>query len=154
MKETYLIHVLRPFFTNKNKELVKIPKIYFIDNGVRNFFVNNFNPTNIREDKGFLFEGYIVSELIKSGLGLPKIKFWEDKNAHEVDILIEDAQTQIPIEIKFKTNIKADDLISIYTFLKEYPKIKEGYLINLNKQAKVKNINFKLPFKVSNILPA
>jgi len=154
LKETYLIHVSRPFFTNKNKELVKIPKIYFIDSGVRNFFINNFNSTNIREDKGFLFEGCMVSEFIKTGIGPEKIKFWEDKNAHEVDILIDTLQTQIPIEIKFKKNLKTDDLTSLYAFFKEYPKIKEGYLINLNQQKKVKDINFKLPFKVSNILPA
>ncbi|HII29662.1 TPA: ATP-binding protein, partial [Candidatus Woesearchaeota archaeon] len=43
LKETYLLAILRPFFTNKNKELVKIPKLYFLDNGVRNYFINNFN---------------------------------------------------------------------------------------------------------------
>ena len=42
LKETYLISIIKPFFTNKNKELVKIPKIYFIDSGVRNYFIKNF----------------------------------------------------------------------------------------------------------------
>lgn len=149
LKETYLINVLKPFYTNKNKELVKIPKVYFMDNGVRNFFINNFNSLNIREDKGFLFEGYAVSELIKSGLNQEKIKFWQDKNRHEVDLLIDEIKTQIPIEIKFKTNIKADDLTSLTNFLKEYPKIKKAYLLNLSTQKKTKNINFILPFKIS-----
>ncbi|PIN83815.1 hypothetical protein COV61_02025, partial [Candidatus Micrarchaeota archaeon CG11_big_fil_rev_8_21_14_0_20_47_5] len=47
--ETFLIKTIRPFFTNKNKELVKMPKAYFLDNGVRNFFINNFNEVDIRE---------------------------------------------------------------------------------------------------------
>ena len=41
LKENHLIHIHRPFYSNKNKELVKIPKIYFIDNGVRNYFIHN-----------------------------------------------------------------------------------------------------------------
>ena len=42
LEETFLINIIRPFFTNKNKEISKSPKIYFCDNGVRNFFINNF----------------------------------------------------------------------------------------------------------------
>src|SRR3989344_5263789 len=57
LKETFIIEILKPFYTNKNKEIVKIPKIYFLDNGVRNYFIKNFNEMNIREDSGFLFEG-------------------------------------------------------------------------------------------------
>ncbi len=34
LTEVFLIHVIRPFFTNKTKELVKIPKVYFLDPGV------------------------------------------------------------------------------------------------------------------------
>lgn len=56
LKETYLISIIRPFFTNKNKELVKIPKIYFIDMGVRNYFVKNFNALALRQRKKIIFQ--------------------------------------------------------------------------------------------------
>jgi len=141
LQETYLIYVVRPFFTNKNKELVKIPKIYFIDNGVRNFFVNNFNPVELRDDKGFLFEAYVLSELLKSGK--ESIKFWQDKNAHEVDIVLDN----VAIEIKFKTKLKKEDLIGIEAFAEQY-KGKKMYLINLGIQKNNGKIKLRLPYLV------
>jgi len=145
LKETFLIFELRPFFTNKSKELVKIPKIYFIDNGVRNFFFNNFNQLSIRNDSGFLFEGYVLGELIKHGF--ENIKFWQDKNRHEVDFIIDLVSRQIPIEVKFKNKLKKDDLIGLDMFLKNYP-TKEAYLINTGIQTKSGKIDLMLPFKL------
>ena len=140
LQETYIIHVLRPFFSNKNKELVKIPKVYFIDNGVRNFFINNFNPVKLRDDAGFLFEGYVLSELLKSGEA--SIKFWQDKNNHEVDVVLDKAI----LEIKFKTSLKREDFIGLNAFAKQYGDAKRPHLINLGVQKKRGKINLKLPF--------
>jgi len=42
LKETFLVSVHPPWFSNRNKELVKMPKIYFSDSGVRNYFIKNF----------------------------------------------------------------------------------------------------------------
>lgn len=142
LEETFLIKTIRPFYKNKNKELVKVPKIYFIDPGVRNYFINNFNESKLRGDFGYLFEGFIVSELIKQGK--EEIKFWQNKNKQEVDLILEEGKIT-PIEIKFKENLKSDDEIGLRVFLEEY-KLKEGYLINLSEQEKMGKINFILPY--------
>ena len=142
LSETYVIEVLRPFYTNKNKEIVKIPKIYFVDPGVRNFFINNFNGLALRNDYGFLFEGFVISELLKKGTR--NLKFWQDKNGNEVDIIIEGTGL-IPIEVKFKQNLKSEDFRGIEAFLKEYTKVKKSYLINLNfKKPKEKSNSFAI----------
>ena len=94
----------------------------------------------IRSDNGFLFEGFILSELLKSGK--ESIKFWQDKNAHEVDILLENAA----IEIKFKTSLKEEDFIGLEAFSKEYKYAKDSYLINLGVQKKKGKISLKLPY--------
>ncbi|MFH1209814.1 MAG: ATP-binding protein [archaeon] len=148
LKETYLVYLLKPFYTNKNKELVKIPKVYFIDNGVRNFFIKNFNEISLRNDIGFLFEGFVLSELIKKGI--KNIKFWQDKNKTEVDFIIDNISLQIPLEVKFKQNIKSDDFNGLDAFMKEYPKTKKKYLINLNTQ---KDIEYSLilPYSLEKI---
>ena len=104
LQETFLITELRPYFTNKNKEIVKIPKIYFLDSGVRNYFLNNFNEIDKRQDSGFLFEGFVISEFYKAGN--TNIKYWQDKNKREVDIIIDKIHEQIPVEVKFKRKIK------------------------------------------------
>jgi uncharacterized protein len=144
LSETFIIKEIRPFFTNKNKELVKIPKLYFIDNGVRNFFVNNFNDLKLRNDAGFLFEGFVLSELIKDKK--TNIKFWNDKNLEEVDFILEQNGKIIPIEVKFKEIIKANDFSGIKNFLKEYKYVKTVFLVNLAKQVKKDKIKFILPY--------
>jgi len=149
LKETYLIIDLRPFFSNKNSELVKIPKIYFIDNGVRNYFINNFNPVNKRSDSGFLFEGFVLSELLKSNIKTDVIKFWQDKNRHEVDIILDFISKQIPIEIKYKESLKREDFLGLKTFCDMYPESRTPFLINLNRQEQDKEYEFILPYDLS-----
>jgi len=146
LKETYLIIDLRPFFSNKNSELVKIPKIYFIDNGVRNYFINNFNPVNKRNDSGFLFEGFVLSELLKGGIKTDAIKFWQDKNRHEVDIILDFISEQIPIEIKYKETLKKDDFIGLKAFSDMYPEARKPLFINPDRQEREKNYEIILPY--------
>ena len=127
LEETYLIKTLRPYYTNKNKEIVKIPKIYFIDNGVRNFFINNFNGLHLRDDSGFLFEGFVISELLKKGE--KNLRFWQDKNDNEIDIII-GKEKIIPIEVKFRQKLKSEDFKGIDVFLKEYPENPLDFNVN------------------------
>lgn len=149
LKETYIIHPLTPFYTNKNKELAKIPKIYFIDPGVRNYFIRNFNPLSLRSDAGSLFEGFIISEFLKKGIR--NIRFWQDKIGNEVDIILEKDAECIPIEVKFKKELKSEDLKSLDAFFAAYPKTKEGYLVNIGIQKPGKKVSFLLPFSLRKI---
>ncbi len=149
LEETFLIKTIRPFYKNKNKELVKVPKIYFLDSGVRNYFIRNFNESNLRGDFGCLFEGVILSELIKQGK--EEIKFWQNKNKQEVDLVLEEGKKIIPIEVKFKEKLKTDDEIGLRAFLEEYH-LTEGYLINFSAQEKQEKIKFILPYNLPHSL--
>jgi len=149
LKESYLIKELKPYYTNKKKELVKIPKIYFLDNGVRNYFINNYNKLSLRDDKGLLFEGFIISELIKQGN--KNLRFWQDKNFNEVDIILEKEGGPIPVEVKFKKELKSEDFKGLEAFMKAYPKTRKDYLINLNTQKKSKRTILLLPYSLSSI---
>ncbi len=145
--ESYLIVEVRPFYKNKNTELVKIPKIYYIDNGVRNYFINNFNQIGKRGEAGFLFEGYVISELVKSGTNI--IKFWQDKNKHEVDIILDFISKRIPIEVKFKQTLKKRDYNGLNLYNNLYLKTTKGYIINLNQVGKKGKIRLILPYDLS-----
>ena len=144
LEETYLIKVVRPYHTNKNKELIKIPKIYFIDSGVSNFFCNNFNNIALRNDGGYLLESFILSELIKGNLDT--IYFWQDKNRNEVDFIIKRGDTLIPLEVKNKINLKQDDFRGLVLFAENYPNTKNKYLINRSIQKKQHEIFLVLPY--------
>jgi predicted AAA+ superfamily ATPase len=153
LKETYLISVHTPWFTNRNKEIVKTPKIYYQDNGVRNHFINNFNPTSIRADVGYLFEGYVISELVKKGIPADTIKFWRTKAQVEVDILLDQNQRQIPLEIKHKEKISRKDLKGLKRYMSTYPNTQNAYLINLSNNTSLDGIKLLSPFDLSVLVP-
>jgi len=152
LKETFLVYELRPFFTNKNKEIVKIPKVYFIDSGVRNFFLNNFNELNIRNDSGFLFEGFVLSELIKSGI--EKLKYWQNKNKREVDFILDIASEHIPIEVKYKSVIKSKDFLGLAAYKKQYVKETVSFIVAPLSQYYDDKYNTKvvLPFVIRDLV--
>lgn len=148
LKETFLIAEVKPFFTNKNKELVKIPKVYFLDPGVANFFINNFNGFELRKDASFLFENYVLSELIKGGIEPDTIKFWQDKNQTEVDFVIEGGKALTAIEVKFKQLLASDDLSAFKIFGRDYSGAR-CFLISLSCQRVFKNVKALLPYKIA-----
>lgn len=151
LKETFLITEVKPFFTNKNKELVKIPKVYFLDPGVANFFINNFNGFQLRRDAPFLFENYVLAELIKGGLEPETIKFWQDKNQTEIDFVIEQAQGLIAVEVKFKESLAGDDLSAFKIFARDY-RGAGSFLVNLSSQKRFKNIKTVLPYNLAHLM--
>lgn len=59
LKSTFIIKELKPYFKNKQKELSKNPKIYFVDNGFRNYLIENYNSLKIRNDSGPLVENMV-----------------------------------------------------------------------------------------------
>lgn len=129
IEDTYIIKKIRPFYFNKNKELNKVPKFYFLDIGVRNYFLNNFSELEKRVDKGQIWETYILQELIKNNLS--RIKFWRTKNGMEVDFVIEKDNNIFPIEVKYKTDGRKSHLNNIFYFLESY-ELLNGYLLSIN----------------------
>jgi len=112
MEKSYLLYQVQPFFKNKLKEIIKQPKIYFIDTGLRNFIAKSFN----QEPEGNLFENYIFTEILKMGFSP---KYWRTKTKMEVDFVIEKESVIIPIEVKI--NAKTDKVErNIRTFIEEY----------------------------------
>ena len=99
MQKSYLIYRAAPFFTNKKKEIVKQPKLYFVDTGLRNIIAKEFN-TDI---SGKLFENYVLTELLKMGYNP---KYWRTKQKTEVDFIVESENNEmIPIEVKIQTEV-------------------------------------------------
>lgn len=150
VKETFIITVHPPWFTNRNKELVKMPKIYYLDNGVRNYFINNFNPVEIRADTPFLFEGFVISELIKAGVPVETIKFWRTKTKHEVDLVLDEGGRIKPVEIKFKKKLKPSDLKGLDRFKEAYPDCGPQFVVNLGTNRSPRpGIEFLSPFSLA-----
>ncbi len=98
LEETYIIKLAKPFFMNRRTEIVKNPKVYFIDNGLRNAIVRDFRDVSTRVDSGSLLENLVGDELVKQGY---ELKFWRSKGGAEVDFVVEEQGRLIPVEVKF-----------------------------------------------------
>ena len=114
MEKSYFIIRIQPFYTNKLKEIVKQPKMYFIDAGLRNAIANEFPLT--LDNKGKLFENYVLTELLKLGL---TVKYWLTKTQLEVDFIIEKDGEVIPIEVKLSTTSEKIER-SLRSFIETY----------------------------------
>lgn len=121
LEKTYVIFRLRSFSRNLRHELKKSRKIYFYDNGIRNALINNFNPLNLRQDKGALFENYLVSERMKylhyNGRNSSRY-FWRTQSQQEIDYLEEQDGMIHAFEFKWGGDSKAKLPES---FIKAYP---------------------------------
>ncbi|RMG81667.1 MAG: ATP-binding protein, partial [Bacteroidetes bacterium] len=82
LEKTYIVDRCYPFSGNKRTELVKNPKIFFTDTGLRNVIINNFIIE--REGYGALYENLIYSEFLKKG---KKLNYWRTKSGAEVDFI-------------------------------------------------------------------
>lgn len=87
MKKSYQVAFIRPFYRSLRKELTKMPKVYFYDTGLRNFFVDDFNLLGRRRDKGAFLENIAFRELSIQAGSPEKIKFWRTQDKNEVDFI-------------------------------------------------------------------
>ena len=92
---------------------------------------------------------FVLSELLKIGVKTDVIKFWQDKNKHEVDIILDFISKQIPIEIKYKENLKHEDFIGLKSFCDMYPESHTPFFINLDRQEWDKKYELILPYDLS-----
>jgi len=141
LKNTFLVETLKPFYKNPRTELVKTPKIYFFDNGFRNYLISDFKEINKRNDVGRLVENYVFSLLQRKSLG--KINFWRTKSKAEVDFLIQREGEIIPIEVRYSPSPLIGK--SLFSFIEKFSP-KYGYILTKGffgiKKIKKTNIYF------------
>lgn len=120
LQKCFHIELIKPFFKNLRKELVKMPKVYFNDPGLRNALLDSFGKLNIRVDKGALFENLIYRRLSEN-YPSQKIKYWRTTESNEVDFVIEQLPDEgIALEVKFaETEVKPN---KYKIFQNAYPK--------------------------------
>ena len=125
-EQTFIIKIIKPYFTNRKKELTKSPTVYFNDLGMMNFAANNFSPAY---NKGLLFQNFVYL-LLKGKYtgGLSEINFWRSKDKAEVDFVVSDGNVIIPVEVKYKKIIKPQVSKSFRSFINDYKPVK-GFIV-------------------------
>jgi predicted AAA+ superfamily ATPase len=105
LEKAGIVYLLRPYFPNVTKRIIKTPKIYFLDTGLCSYLTRWTSPESLMSGAmdGAILETYAVSEILKSYLHNgkePLMYFYRDADQKEIDILLEENGTLYPIEIK------------------------------------------------------
>jgi predicted AAA+ superfamily ATPase len=92
LEKAFVIFRLDGFARNLRKEVSKMSKYYFYDNGIRNALISNFNDLNTRNDIGMLWENFLTIERSKrneySNIH-PNYYFWRTYDQKEIDLIEE-----------------------------------------------------------------
>jgi predicted AAA+ superfamily ATPase len=129
LENTFIINLVKPYFTNRRKELVKSPKVYFQDTGLRNYIINNFAVLDKRVDSGALFENGVFALLWQSKKTGEELRYWRNLFGLEVDFIkIGQAQELLPYEVKWQKLTRASLSPGFSSFLRSY-RPKKGFMI-------------------------
>jgi predicted AAA+ superfamily ATPase len=107
LEKGYIIFRLHSFSRNLRNEIKQSRKIYFYDNGILNMIIGNFNPLELRSDKGALWENFLISERKKQNITkgtFARMYFWRTRQQQEIDYIEEKNGAVTCYEIKWNTS--------------------------------------------------
>lgn len=109
LEKAFIIFRLRSFSRNLRNEIKNNRKIYFWDNGIRNVLIANFNRLELRQDKGALWENFLISErmkLLQYHQIIANSYFWRTTQQQEIDYIEERNGIIEAYEFKWKETRK------------------------------------------------
>lgn len=123
LERSGIIFILRPYFSNITKRLIKTPKMYFMDTGLAAYLCRWPNAETLENGAmdGAFLETYVVTEIVKSYYNAGKaadLFYYRDIDKKEIDLLIVEGDKMYPIEIKkSKEPAKPDKNFSVLSRL-------------------------------------
>jgi uncharacterized protein len=136
LEASFQIFILRPYFVNIGKRLVKAPKVYFMDTGLLCYLVGLREPPHAAGGPmgGAIFENLVAAELCKTMLHRgeePVFYFWRTASGAEVDFVVESQGKLIPLEVKLSATPRPEMKRGIATFRKDFgERAAAGYVIH------------------------
>ncbi|MDR3020396.1 MAG: ATP-binding protein [Treponema sp.] len=129
LEKAFVIYRMSSYSGNLRNELKASKKVYFFDNGVRNALISAFNPLELRDDIGTLWENFLMAELLKKDLyakNYARRWFWRNKQQQEIDLIHEADGKFTAYEFKWNDKKKVNCPPSFKT---AYPEI-DFHVIN------------------------
>lgn len=126
LEKSFVLFRLPAYSTNPRKEVSKMNKIFFWDNGIRNAVIGNYSDLSIRQDVGQLWENFVISERMKmNSWTAPNRKghFWRNYNQSEVDYVETEGNQLSAFEMKW--NIRKKHSVT-RAFTNAYPDASTG----------------------------
>ena len=119
LERSGVIYILRPYYSNITKRLVKTPKVYFMDTGLAAYLCRWPNAETLENGAmdGAFFETYAVTEIVKScyNAGKPAdLYYYRDIDKKKIDLLIVEGDKLYPIEIKRAKSLPSPTRTSVF----------------------------------------
>jgi len=136
LEATYQVMVLRPYFANTGKRLVKTPKVYFTDTGTLCYLVGLRDPEHAAAGpmNGAIFETAVLMEIVKARLNRgeePDVYFWRTSTGDEVDFVVNEGGRLTPIEVKLSATPRPAMAESIRKLRKDLgDRVGPGYVVH------------------------
>jgi uncharacterized protein len=111
LEKYFIVFRLQPFERNLRSEITSKQKIYFWDLGIRNSVINRFFSFETRDDKGALFENFIIASIMKRNYYEGRtfnLYFWRTYQGYEIDLILEGVQDQELWAFQITTTGKAN----------------------------------------------
>ncbi len=136
LEATHQVFVLRPYFANVGKRLVKTPKVYFTDTGTLCHLAGLKDPEHAACGPlgGAILETAVVAEVLKRFLSRgddPRLYFWRTSYGAEVDLVVDTGVALVPLEVKLSATPHPRMAAGIQTFQKVFgERAAPGYVIH------------------------
>jgi predicted AAA+ superfamily ATPase len=113
LESSFIVYLLKPHFKNFNKTIIKRPKLYFYDTSIVCSLLGIQTTEQMKSYplRGAIFETMVMGEFLKkrTNAALPiNLFYWRDSTGHEIDLIIDNAGTLLPVEIKSGKTITKD----------------------------------------------
>lgn len=138
LEASHQIILIKPFYLNKGKRIIKSPKVYFLDTGLLCYLTGLTSTEQIFKGPlaGQILEGLVLGEIIRNFYHrgeIPRIFWWRTSYGEEVDFVIEKENRIVPLEVKMTTRAGKEMIKSLISFGKLFSKkVDKSYLINLS----------------------
>lgn len=131
LNQMFILDILKPFFTNRGRELKQTNKIYYFDSGIRNAVLRDFRGLNQRPDKGALLESFVLHQMQENLKIAQDIYYWRTREKDEVDFIL--IQDRIPIAVEVKSKMDSFEIpAGVGQFLRKYPEAKTAVVLSDN----------------------
>jgi hypothetical protein len=136
LEATFQIIVVRPYFSNLGKRLVKTPKVYFADTGTLCYLVGLRDPGHAVAGPmgGIIMETAVLNEVVRTLTHQgkePQVYFWRTSAGTEVDLIVDNGVSLIPIEVKLSTTPSRSMAKGIEVFRRDFgKKVPRGYVVH------------------------
>jgi len=133
LEESFIIYLLKPWFGNTKKRLIKSPKIYFYDSALLCFLLGIQSISGLQKHQlyGSIFENWVITEIRKNQFneGIDsRVYFFRDSIGNEVDLIFE--KNERPYGVEIKSGKKVDDTaIKGISYFKKLMPLSEGFIL-------------------------